>query len=287
MIIKNVVGAAVAASAILGFAAPANAVSFANFVTLSGASNIYWQNSILTGSPNGATYNSGKSGTINTVSAPGNTTAGLTKVKFNFLIGGLPQLVDADFSFFGSVTNTPAYTAGICPPSGPAPACFLIQDGLSGTFAFTAKAVSGGSQTIGAYTIPDGTVLLAATNYTGSIITGVKGGRSASLTGSDPAGGPISFFSDAMFGLDFTNTNIRDFSITLGSIANPAGNPNVGYNAKAGAALSNFYASANGTFGSEPSPSVPEPATWALFIAGFGMVGFQVRRRRQMASVVS
>jgi hypothetical protein len=31
--------------------------------------------------------------------------------------------------------------------------------------------------------------------------------------------------------------------------------------------------------------AVPEPATWAMLIAGFGMVGFSVRRRRAMASV--
>jgi len=34
-----------------------------------------------------------------------------------------------------------------------------------------------------------------------------------------------------------------------------------------------------------PLAAVPEPATWALLIAGFGMIGFSVRRRRPMASV--
>jgi hypothetical protein len=32
--------------------------------------------------------------------------------------------------------------------------------------------------------------------------------------------------------------------------------------------------------------AVPEPATWAMMIAGFGMVGFAMRSRRRMTSVV-
>jgi hypothetical protein len=32
--------------------------------------------------------------------------------------------------------------------------------------------------------------------------------------------------------------------------------------------------------------TVPEPATWAMMIAGFGMIGFAVRSRRRIASVV-
>lgn len=28
------------------------------------------------------------------------------------------------------------------------------------------------------------------------------------------------------------------------------------------------------------APAVPEPTTWALMLAGFGMVGFAMRRRR-------
>ncbi len=36
---------------------------------------------------------------------------------------------------------------------------------------------------------------------------------------------------------------------------------------------------------SELLAGVPEPATWAMLIAGFGMVGFAVRRRRGLTSV--
>jgi len=38
---------------------------------------------------------------------------------------------------------------------------------------------------------------------------------------------------------------------------------------------------ANGAYNVTYSFAVPEPATWALMILGFGAVGFAMRRRRQ------
>ena len=39
--------------------------------------------------------------------------------------------------------------------------------------------------------------------------------------------------------------------------------------------------------GMSVSPSVPEPATWAMLIAGFGAVGFAARRRRAVPALQS
>lgn len=267
MSVKSILAAALVAGSVLAASAPANAVAFANFNTTVSQSNIMWKN--------GSSNNTSRNGTIFTTSSPTATTPGSTIVDFNFLVGGLPQGVRAVFTLFGSTTNTPAIFVGGCP----GPTCFIIQSNITGSFSFVAQATSGGSQTVGAYTIPDGTNLLTATNYVGALIAGVANGSSAAFTGTDPAGGSITYTSDSMFGLDFANTSSRDFSMTLGSLTVP-------FNAKPNAALTTFRASDNGTFGSEPSPSVPEPATWALFIAGFGMVGLQVRRRRQ-ASVAA
>ena len=36
--------------------------------------------------------------------------------------------------------------------------------------------------------------------------------------------------------------------------------------------------------GTDPVPGVPEPATWAMLIAGFGIVGVAMRRRREQAT---
>ncbi|MFN7399415.1 MAG: PEPxxWA-CTERM sorting domain-containing protein, partial [Sandaracinobacter sp.] len=35
----------------------------------------------------------------------------------------------------------------------------------------------------------------------------------------------------------------------------------------------------------EGSVTIPEPATWAMMIVGFGLVGFATRRRERLARV--
>jgi len=280
MNLKNIAAAALIAGTALVASAPAQAVTtpFANFSGGLNTANIYWKN--------GNASNTSKNSSVYTISSATATTPGAAQVTFNFLVGGLPTAINANFNLIGTVTNTAAIVAGSCPGF----ACFIIQSNIFGSFSFTAN----GNQTIGAYTIPNGTLLLGATNYSGALVAGPRGGSTASFNGSDPASGTVIYTSDSMFGLDFTNTTARDFSLSLSSIGQ-AGGPSsqVGLNAKAYASLtptasmSTFRAYAGGSFGSEPSPSVPEPATWALFIAGFGMVGFQARRRRAKTSVAA
>jgi hypothetical protein len=51
------------------------------------------------------------------------------------------------------------------------------------------------------------------------------------------------------------------------------------------AGVANFVVFDDVTFGSgTPGPGVPEPASWALMIGGFGMVGAALRRRRGFAT---
>ena len=41
----------------------------------------------------------------------------------------------------------------------------------------------------------------------------------------------------------------------------------------------------NGSYGGNATfiPAVPEPATWAMLLVGFGAIGFSMRRRRALA----
>ena len=77
--------------------------------------------------------------------------------------------------------------------------------------------------------------------------------------------------------MSFVSGSDFDMSISLTSLApllfaNPV------------AALRSFQAYSTGSFSSDPEAivigSVPEPSVWAMLIAGFGLVGFQARRRR-------
>ncbi len=65
-----------------------------------------------------------------------------------------------------------------------------------------------------------------------------------------------------------------------------AENPQVGGYESDNHTVGHFLTKGTGT-GVPLSNPVPEPTTWALLFAGFGMVGFAARRRRNMATVAA
>ena len=46
------------------------------------------------------------------------------------------------------------------------------------------------------------------------------------------------------------------------------------------------HAAFAGTLAFAPSAAIPEPGTWAMLLAGFGIVGYSLRRRRKLAKSV-
>lgn len=78
-------------------------------------------------------------------------------------------------------------------------------------------------------------------------------------------------------------------SFTVSSAGGPLSLSSIGFNTING---ENFYATADlinvngltGNVGATLAAVVPEPATWALFILGFGGIGGAMRSRRQRAS---
>lgn len=97
-------------------------------------------------------------------------------------------------------------------------------------------------------------------NFTDAMFQTTVGGSSGSFLGSEPVSN-ISITSDFFDGSSVVYDN---FALSFSGFSQRF-EPGV-----------NFQSNVSGTF----AGAVPEPATWGLMIAGFGMVGFAARRRR-------
>ncbi len=112
---------------------------------------------------------------------------------------------------------------------------------------------------------------LLTLNFTHATLAGAGG--SGALFGTQPGGGTVTYTSDF---LDFTGQTAGDFAVGLSGIT-------PGFSAAA------WTADSVGTFASDSANignGVPEPATWAMMIIGFGGVGALMRRRRTLAFAV-
>jgi len=269
---------ALTAIAVGGVAAatPSYAVvtTFANFSATSSTRNIRWQK---IGANNGAIY------TTSTGSA---TVPGNVNVKFSFLQpyftnANIAQDINATF-FLSGTTVADAATQTPLPNN----TTYLTQNIDSLTFSFKSQAPI----TIAGTTYAAGANLLSGTVVNNSTIGGVVGGFSAGLSNSTGQGNTVTYTSDI---LDFSNTVNRSFSISLDALLAAVGSPAVNRGLNSGSATqstSSFRATATGSFSSDPAPiinAVPEPAVWGMMIAGFGVVGFQSRRRRSIKTVTA
>lgn len=247
--------------AIAGFAAaPAHAVltTFANFTGLDANTGIRFQNS-------NADNVSGVGGTLYTVDTVSDL-PGTRKVSFTFLPPALSAVTDvtADFILLATTASPAQIFNG-----------FMVQPNLTGGFSFRSTSAI----TVGSTTYAAGSNLLSGT-FTDVSIAGQTNSSSAAYGGSTTSGSTIVFTSDF---LTFAPGSEYDFSISLTALspllfANP------------GASLRSFEAYSTGSFSSDPAPivgGVPEPSVWGMLIIGFGLVGVQVRRRRNSVATVA
>ena len=154
---------------------------------------------------------------------------------------------------------------------------FSTTAGLSGDYQLETGSVSG------QYAAPfqDTTQYLA-----------VLGGHTATLAispalkslsfywGSIDNYNTVSFFSGSNLVASYTGSQIPA-ALADGSQGNPINNRRVSFNFGGAPITSvNFSSSQNSFELDTVSGAVPEPATWALLIAGMGMTGAAMRRRR-------
>jgi hypothetical protein len=178
-----------------------------------------------------------------------------------------------DFRFFfpdGSSQRIATRMTILATSSGAAtltgPSNMRIQQNLTGgLIRFTALAPT----TIKGQT---GTNVLTVA-FTGGQINGRIGEGALSFQASEP--GDLISYSSSFF--NFNNVIDDNFAFSFTSVSPVAGLTGTG----AARRLRAFTASSTATFGTS---IVPEPATWAMLIVGFGMVGFASRRRRAVAA---
>jgi hypothetical protein len=193
-------------------------------------------------------------GTITSTAAP---------VKFSFLN---PDGTSSPITFnalmdLSAITGTAQVFSGLA-----------ILPISAGTIAFTtASAVTYNGHT--------GTNLLTVT-FDGGALTGAMGGSTANYGASTPPYS-VNFTSDF---LDFTGSTTRDLALAIDAI-----NPSVGF----AFGSSRFNAGTiTGNFGSDvstglPQGTVPEPASWAMMLCGFGLAGSVLRSQRRRSTEIS
>ena len=107
---------------------------------------------------------------------------------------------------------------------------------------------------------------------------GANAGSALSELASTGSGQTVTFTSDF---LNFSNTSSRDVGLAFTSVAPPVG-------IDANGLLKSFTASATGSFSADPTPlvvsAVPEADTYAMLLAGLGVIGFLARRRQSKAA---
>jgi hypothetical protein len=183
---------------------------------------------------------------------PGKSNPGSPTVTFNFLdTSKYLSNVNAKLTLNGSETGVNAVGS-------------VDQAGILGSFSFIYEGAT--TSFMGKTYTHDVTNLLTGT-YTLAHITGA--GTSGSFHDATDIG-TVTYTSDI---IDFTNSVARDFSFSLNALSPPFGYV-------AGNSLNTFKASSTGIFS---AAFVPEPATWAMIISGFGMLGLAARRRRSLS----
>lgn len=146
---------------------------------------------------------------------------------------------------------------------------------FSGTGLFFGEALVGN----GTLTTNDTSFVNPLNGYTAQTITGSSGTYNGSqITGLANVTGSNNLFY--LTGPFFVDGNGLGFTTAAGAAVNLFVTTDTRYRLNAGGLSSGFVnASASAV-----TAAVPEPATWAMMLIGFGAIGLSVRRKRNLAA---
>ena len=256
----------IAGSLLAAAATPASAVvqTFAVWSARAGANVRYVNSGTSAARTTDAIFHSTASSTANT--------PGAVSVNFSFLQPKLAPFVTnvtALYTLNGQFAkNSPVSASGA-----------FSQSGFSGTFSFiSTSAITVSGPGLITTTYAAGSNLLSG-SFSGGTLLGTIGGSAGANFATGVNGTTIIYTSDF---LNFTPTALLDRSQSLTAVT-PI------FARAANGALRSFRAVAGGSFSSDPAPlpsanAVPEPATWAMLLVGFAMVGLSARRRTRIAA---
>jgi hypothetical protein len=199
------------------------------------------------------------------------TAPATTAVKFSFLDSltgysrSLAGELDAAFSLSAVSTSAVQSLGG-----------YFFQNFESGTISYKLTTPVYKLDALGKATGPALTNLLTVT-FQDALLSGASG-STAFLFSASTAESPLSFTSDFLNFSDVPDMQAFDFSI-----AGTASTPSL---ARAGTnrSLRNFRAVSVGQFSASPAP---EPVTWGMMLAGFGLVGGTMRARRRKDALLA
>ena len=178
-------------------------------------------------------------------------------------------------------TRTRLTAAAVLALIAASPACATQFD-----FNFSGNGFFGGTLAGTGVLITDNTSFTNPTNgYTAQTITGITG----TFNGSEITGlAPGLFGANDLFYLTgpfFVDGNGLGFTTAAGISANLFVTNDTSYRVNTqGAGLLTGLVTASAK--AEAPAAVPEPATWAMMLLGFGAIGWQHRRRRSSSRLV-
>jgi len=165
----------------------------------------------------------------------------------------IPSLVEPETPFSVAPSPKPASPDA---PEPPLPPVFTGSSGGTPIFVESGSSSGGSTSSGGGSTSSGGTSTSSGGTSTSS------GGTSTSSGGTSTSSGGTSTSSGG------TSTSSGGTSTSSGGTSTSSG----GTSSSSG--------------GEPPPPIVPEPATWLMMLAGFGLVGTMLRRRRGVLPVV-